>query len=158
MFLNWLHTYRSDSVEKMVLSHAVWTLSCVNSSHQEKHASLHHHITYMWKGLKERPFSLLITPDHVFGTWQLWVTHWLIACLPSSTTCLSSAERQQVLWPFLSIYGIKAASNSDVLIRSTQLKLTRRSLTVCTQEGKIGFLNALLRKWQAKQLRWLFLF
>ena len=33
---------------------------------------------------------------------------------------------------FLSVYGIKEASNSDLLIRSTQLKLTCRSLAVCT--------------------------
>ena len=42
---------------------------------------------------------------------------------------------------FLSVYSIKAASNSDLLIRSTQLKLTCRSLAVCTWEGKLGFIN-----------------
>ena len=38
MFLTWLHTYTSDrlSVKKKVLSHAVWTLNRVDSSHQEK--------------------------------------------------------------------------------------------------------------------------
>ena len=40
-----------------------------------------------------------------------------------------------------SVYGIKAASNRDLLIRSTQLKLTCRSLAVCTRDGKIGFIN-----------------
>ena len=30
------------------------------------------------------------------------------------------------------VYSIKLASNSDLLIRSTQLKLTCRSLAVCT--------------------------
>ena len=42
---------------------------------------------------------------------------------------------------FLSVYGIKAASNSDLLIRSTQLKLRCRSLAVCTRDGKLGFIN-----------------
>ena len=42
---------------------------------------------------------------------------------------------------FLSVYGIKEASNSDFLIRSTQLKLTYRSLAMCTWEGKLGFIN-----------------
>ena len=42
---------------------------------------------------------------------------------------------------FLSVYGIKAASNSDLLIRSTQLKLTCGSLAVCTRDGKLGFVN-----------------
>ena len=41
MFLTWLHTCRSDSVEETVLSHAVWTLNHVDSSHQEKRASSH---------------------------------------------------------------------------------------------------------------------
>ena len=42
---------------------------------------------------------------------------------------------------FLSIYGIKAASNGDLLIRSTQLKLKCRSLAVCTRDGNVGFIN-----------------
>ena len=42
---------------------------------------------------------------------------------------------------FVSVYGIKAASNSDLLIRSTQLKLTCRSLAVCTRDGRLGFIN-----------------
>ena len=33
---------------------------------------------------------------------------------------------------FLSVYGIKVASNSDLLIRSTQLKLPCQLLAVCT--------------------------
>ena len=42
IFLTWLHTYKSDSVEKTVLSHTVWTLDRVYSSHQEKPVSLRH--------------------------------------------------------------------------------------------------------------------
>ena len=42
---------------------------------------------------------------------------------------------------FLSVYGIKVASYSDLLIRSAQLKLTCRSLAVCTREGNLWFIN-----------------
>ena len=65
-------------------------------------------------------------------------SHRLIACLPSSATRLSIVS--SVIF-FFSVYGIKAASNSDLLIRSTQLKLTCRSLAVCTRDGKLGFIN-----------------
>ena len=65
----------------------------------------------------------------------------LIACLPSSATRLSIVSSVISFFFFLSVYGIKAASNSDLLIRSTQLKLTCRSLAVCTRDGKLGFIN-----------------
>ena len=57
MFLTLLHTYRSDSVEKSVLLHAVWTLNRVDLSHREKRASLRQRIAYMWKGLYTRKIS-----------------------------------------------------------------------------------------------------
>ena len=75
MFLTWLHTYRSDSVEKNkkkqkknkkkqnktkkkknkkkkngLIACSVNTQS-LDSSHQEKRASLRQRIAYMWKGL-----------------------------------------------------------------------------------------------------------
>ena len=57
------------------------------------------------------------------------------ACLPSSATRLSivSSVIFFFFFFFLSVYGIKAASKSDLLIRSTQLKLTCRSLAVYTR-------------------------
>ena len=54
MFLTWLHIHRSDNVEIMVLSRAVWKLDRVASSHQEKHASLRHRSLSVWKDLKLR--------------------------------------------------------------------------------------------------------
>ena len=68
-------------------------------------------------------------------------SHRLIACLPSSAIRLSIVSSVIFFFFFFSVYGIKAASNSDLLIRSTQLKLTCRSLAVYTRDGKLGFIN-----------------
>ena len=97
----------------------------------------------MCSGLDTVPTVKLLNtcaPDHAFGTWQLQVSHRLIACLPVSVTRLSIVS-SVIFFFFLSVYGIKAASNSDLLIRSTQLKLTCRSLAMCTRDGKLGFIN-----------------
>ena len=73
---------------------------------------------------KERPVNLLITPDHAFGMWQLRESHWLIVY-----QAVRQAFRARKGSKFCDLFchSIKAASNCDLLIRSTQLWLHEKA-------------------------------